>query len=229
MLDFILALDQYSTLYLNGNHSLFMDGLILAATSTVTWIPLMLALLYLLIKNNTLEQLGLIILMIGLCVLLADQVASGICKPYFHRFRPTNDPYIMYLVDTVNGYRGGKYGFFSSHAANTFSVAIFFSLLVRHKVLTMFMILWAALNGYTRIYLGVHYLGDVIVGTLWGCFVGFCIYQLYRQIIKKHIKITYISNQYTSSGYLVNDIYVVKLVVLLSAFYLLIRGAIFID
>lgn len=227
MIESVIALDQQCTLYLNGSTSLFWDGAISAATATVTWIPLMLVLLYLLIKNNNLSRLGLIILMVGCCILLADQVASGICKPYFQRFRPTNDLSLMHLVDVVDGYRGGKYGFFSSHAANTFSVAVFFSLLVRHRIIITLLLSWAILNGYTRIYLGVHYCGDVLVGTIWGCIVGAIVYLFYRYIVKDNTKVNYISSQYTTTGYLVEDIRIVEFVTLLSFFYILVRGALY--
>jgi undecaprenyl-diphosphatase len=83
------------------------------------------------------------------------------------------------LVDTVDGYRGGNYGFFSAHAANTFSIAIFMSLLMRQRLLTIFLVCWSLLNCYTRLYLGVHYPGDITVGLIWGGLVGFCVYKGY--------------------------------------------------
>ncbi|MCD8318623.1 MAG: hypothetical protein LUC45_07215 [Paraprevotella sp.] len=83
---------------------------------------------YLVIRNNSMSEVGLIILCFGLAILLADQFSSSFCKPYFARFRSAQDPQLMYLVDVVDGYRGGRYGFISSHAANTFAVCIFLSL-----------------------------------------------------------------------------------------------------
>ena len=162
MLQQILQWDQAATLWINGSQSLFLDGFFMSITQTVTWLPLIAVLLYVLIRNNDFRHIGLIILFIGLCILLADQMASGFCKPYFKRFRPTQDPQIMYLLDVVNDYRGGRYGFFSSHAANTFSVAMFVTLLVRRRGLGLMLFSWAALNGWSRIYLGVHYPGDLL-------------------------------------------------------------------
>lgn len=101
------------------------------ATSTYIWIPTAIILLYIIIKNNKIQETLLTIAMIALVITLADQIASGVCKPYFHRFRPTQDPDIMYIVDIVNGYRGGRFGFISSHAANTFALTVFLSLLFK--------------------------------------------------------------------------------------------------
>ena len=117
-----VALDKELLLDLNGSNSLFWDGFMWIATSTYIWIPTAIILLYIIIKNNKIQETLLTIAMTALVITLADQIASGVCKPYFHRFRPTQDPDIMYIVDIVNGYRGGRFGFISSHAANTFAL-----------------------------------------------------------------------------------------------------------
>ena len=175
------SLDQTLTLWLNGSHSLFADGIAWTATQTVTWVPVMLLLLYVIIRNNNLTGIAATLTAIGLCVLLADQVASSIFKPLVARYRPTNDPELMYMVDVVNAYRGGRYGFFSSHAANTMAVATFLSLLVRQCQLTCWLVSWSLLNCWTRVYLGVHYVGDLMTGLLWGIAVGFMVhYAMYR-------------------------------------------------
>ena len=88
-------------------------------------------------------------------------------------------PYIMYMVDIVRGYRGGNYGFFSSHAANTMAVATFVTLLMRRKTLSYWLGSWVLLNCWTRIYLGVHYAGDLFTGLVWGGIVGVGIYKLF--------------------------------------------------
>lgn len=177
----ILQLDQSLTLLLNGSHSLYADGLAWTLTQTVTWLPVAVVLLYVLIRNNELRGVVAAVAGIALCVLLADQVASSVFKPLVERWRPSNDPYIMYAVDVVNGYRGGRYGFFSSHAANTVAVATFVSLVVRFRPLTWWLASWALLNCWSRVYLGVHYVGDLTVGVLWGLAVGWGIYSLMRR------------------------------------------------
>ena len=113
MLQHLLQFDEKITLALNGSDSLFWDGVAKTATSTVTWIPLAAVLLYVVIHNNNVKKVGLILLAMAVCVLIADQTASGIFKPMVERFRPAQDPYLMYQIDIVDGYRGGKYGFFS--------------------------------------------------------------------------------------------------------------------
>ena len=161
-----IGLDQRLLLLLNGSNSLFFDHLMNGITSTVAWIPVAVVLFYVLVKNNSMREVGLIVLFLALSILLADQFSSSFCKPYFARFRPAQDPLLMYLVDVVDGYRGGRYGFISSHAANTFAVCIFLALLVRNVWMTFSLVLWAALCSYSRIYLGVHYPGDIVRDAL---------------------------------------------------------------
>ena len=165
----IIQFDKQLLLMVNGSDSLFLDYLILTLTNALTWIPLYASLLYVVIKTNlNVREVFLILLAAGLCVLLAGTVDDEIVKPLVARWRPTHDPQIGSLVDVVNGYRGGNYGFFSAHAANTFSLAVFFSLLMRQRLLTIFLVGWSLINCYTRLYLGVHYPGDITVGLLWG-------------------------------------------------------------
>ena len=111
-------MDQAITLLLNGSSSLYLDGIAWTATQTTTWLALAIVLLYVVIQANDLRGILRIIICISLCIALADQVASSVFKPLVARWRPTHDPYIMYMVDIVRGYRGGNYGFFSSHVAN---------------------------------------------------------------------------------------------------------------
>ena len=174
-------LDQALTLWLNGSHSLFADGIAWTATQTLTWVPAMLLVVYVINRNNNLTGIAVTLLSIALCIVLADQVASTVFKPLVARYRPSNDPFIMYAVDVVHGYRGGRYGFFSSHAANTMAAATYLTLCIRHRALGWWLYAWALLNCWTRVYLGVHYVGDLLVGTLWGLCVGWSVYKLSRR------------------------------------------------
>ena len=219
-----MQLDQQATLWLNGSDSLFWDGVATTATATLTWIPMAIVLLYVLVRNNDLRNLGLIVVSMALCVLIADQVASGICKPLFERYRPAQDPYIMYLVDIVDGYRGGKYGFFSSHASNTFSLAVFVSLLIRHRGLTCGLLSWSLLNCWTRLYLGVHYLGDLLVGTVFGILVGWGVYFLYKKVSKQEVDDSHRPEIQTSTGYSPDDVYLLLSALLLTYIYVVIRA-----
>ena len=224
MLDRLINIDQQITIALNGSDSLFLDGVAKSATSTITWIPLAFVLAYVIIRNNNWRIIIFTFLALSLCVLIADQVASGICKPLFQRFRPAQDPSLIHLIDIVDGYRGGRYGFFSSHSANTFSLAIFVSLLVRHKALTLSLLSWAILNCWTRIYLGVHFMGDLIVGFLFGSFVGFVTYLAYRKICKIQLDSNHRSEIQTLTGYPLEHVYLLISVLLLTYIYILFRG-----
>ena len=101
-------------------------------------------------------------------------------KPLVARWRPTHNPYLQDAVDIVNGYRGGPYGFFSSHAANTFVVATFLSPVFRRRSITLSLFGWAVLSCWTRVYLGAHYIGDLAVGALFGLAIGAIAQRFYR-------------------------------------------------
>lgn len=207
MTDSLIQLDKQLLLLLNGSHSLYVDSLMTTLTTAATWIPLYIALFYLVIKNN--DSVRKIVAIVGcaiVCVLLAGTVDDTIVKPLVQRWRPTHDPEIGMMVDVVNGYRGGSYGFFSAHAANTFSIALFFTLLVRNRFLSISLVVWSLVNCWTRIYLGVHFPGDILVGLLWGGAVAASVYFFYVYAIYGHDNhAKYISTQYTSTGYCVGD------------------------
>ncbi len=221
----IIQFDKHLLLMLNGSDSLYLDGVVLTLTKATTWIPLYFSLLYLTIKNSiSWRPVLLVIAAAGLCVLLAGTVDDEIVKPLVARWRPTHDPQIGSLVDVANGYRGGNYGFFSAHASNTFSIALFFSLLFRNRWLTCGLVTYSLINCWTRLYLGVHYPGDITVGLLWGAIVGFCVYRLFCYAHKKLLSTD--SSQFT----LHSTQYLVPLVVLALTFlYAFIRGWLIMD
>jgi undecaprenyl-diphosphatase len=210
----LLELDRQLLSSINGSSSLLLDSMMMTLTQGFTWIPLYITLIYIVIKNN--ETMAQILLTIGsvlLCILLADGLADGIVKPLVGRWRPSNDPIFKYTIDIVDGLRANKYGFFSAHAANTFSLAMFFSLLVRNKLFTVFMVGWSLLNCYTRMYLGLHYPIDICVGLIWGAIVGISVYLLYHHIYKRiSPNENYISTQFTSTGYTLGSLDVVILI-----------------
>ena len=189
MLEKILEVERGVFLFLNGCHHPFWDSFMWLYSGQIAWIPLVLFFLILLFYKNDWKEALLIVCSIALIITLCDQFTSGICKPYFMRFRPTHHPDFMDYVKTVNDYRGGKYGFISSHAANAFGFAMFSLLLFRYRWYSIFILLWATIMAYSRIYLGVHFISDIVPGILTGMFFGFLVYTLYvavrRQLLKK--------------------------------------------
>ena len=185
MLEFITNIDTRLTLLLNGSDSVMLDTIAVTATKTGTWIPLGIVLLYVLMRMKNWKNALLVILCVAIAITLADQMASGIFKPLVARLRPSHTPELQGVIDLVGDYRGGRYGFFSSHAANTCAVAVFLSLLFRKRVFTVAICSWAMVNSWTRLYLGVHYVGDIMVGLIWGAFVGWMVFRLYRFLTLK--------------------------------------------
>ena len=138
----LIALDKQWLLAVNGSDSLFLDRVAHVLTTALTWLPLYLSLFYIVIRNNENFRKVLCVLAgAGLCVLLAGSVDDLIVKPTVARWRPTHDPEIGLLVDVVDGYRGGSYGFFSAHASNTFSIAIYFCWLIRSRLLSIALVI----------------------------------------------------------------------------------------
>lgn len=176
MLEFLKELDKDVLLLLNSFHTPWLDPVMFWISKTFFWLPLYLFLLFLVIKNFK-KDTWIILIGITLTILLSDQITSGIMKPFFERLRPSREPSLQGLVYLVDGYKGGKYGFASSHAANTFATALFFWMLFKAQYRWMWLLfVWATVMTYTRIYLGVHYPGDILVGMLIGlgaAWVGF--------------------------------------------------------
>ncbi|WP_353333707.1 phosphatase PAP2 family protein [Bacteroides sedimenti] len=224
----LIQYDKEALLALNGSNSTFWDGFMWVYTSTIIWIPLAIVLLYIIIRNNKLKEALLIILMIAVTVFICDRVSSGIFKPVFKRFRPAQDPELMYLVDIVNGYRGGRFGFISSHAANTFGLFTFTSLLIKKREYTIAFLIWALVTCYSRIYLGVHYLGDIICGAILGVVSAFLVFYLYKYITKKTDREKQVSyfGRCTDSRYAVSDINLILITLFSTIFFIMIVGMI---
>lgn len=201
----INQLDHTLTLLINGSDSIFWDNVMYTVTNTFSWSMVIVALLVIIFKNNSIKNTLIILLTIALLIFVADRICSGLVKPMVARWRPAQDPQLMYMVDVVRGYRGGRFGFFSGHACNTMCMAVFLSMLFRSAKVTLVLIFWSLTTTFTRLYLGVHYLGDVCVGWCVGVILGLLFYYLMRRFQRGDNRRSYISEQFTSTGYLKSD------------------------
>lgn len=212
----------------NGSDNIMLDQMVQILTSGLTWIPLYVMLFFVVMRNN--ETMGQIALVVGsaiFCVLFADGLVDGIIKQLAERWRPSNDPTFKYMVQVVDDIRPKGYSFCSAHAANTMSLAVFFSLLIRSKMLTITLVIWSLINCWTRLYLGVHYPSDILCGMIIGIIVGILVYLLYYKIYRRiSPKINYISNQYTSTGYDHDDIDKTMVILMLTLVYVVTRSVI---
>jgi undecaprenyl-diphosphatase len=168
----IIEWDKKLFLTLNSFHHPALDPVMVMLSEKLVWIPLYLFLLFILVKDFRNDSwapvLGILI-----TILLSDQINTAVLKPLVQRLRPTHDTSLKDLVYIVNGYTGGKFGFASSHASNTFGLATFFWLWFKGQRKWMLVLfLWATLVSYSRIYLGVHFPGDVITGIVLGILVA---------------------------------------------------------
>lgn len=212
----------------NGSDNIMLDQMVQILTSGLTWIPLYVMLFFVVMRNN--ETMGQIALVVGsaiFCVLFADGLVDGIIKQLAERWRPSNDPTFKYMVQVVDDIRPKGYSFCSAHAANTMSLAVFFSLLIRSKLLTITLVIWSLINCWTRLYLGVHYPSDILCGMMIGIVVGILVYLLYYKLyLRISPKINYISNQYTSTGYDHDDIDKVMVILMFTLVYVVTRSVI---
>ncbi len=190
MNELLQLLNQWDTslfLYLNGIHSPFWDYFMTLYSDRFVWVPFYASFLYVMIRNFHAKVSITCLLVIVAIVFVCDQTASTVLKPMVERMRPSNlDNPISPLVHVVFNYRGGRYGFPSSHAANAWSMAFFAMYLVRRNKLTVFLTLWALVMSYSRVYLGVHYPGDLMVGTLIGFITATVAYYVFRYFAKEY-------------------------------------------
>ncbi len=177
----LLELDRNLLLFFNEFSSPLFDNFFWVITSVMIWIPMYAAILYVIVKEQGMKAI-ITILALALVVTLCDQISSNVFKDGFERLRPSREPANEGLLNIINGYRGGMYGFVSSHATNSFGLAVLTSLLFRYRWYTVFIVFWAVLNSYSRVYMGVHYPGDILGGLILGSLIGWFVYWLYEKV-----------------------------------------------
>lgn len=188
MIEQLQTLDELLFLWLNSFHADWLDPIIFQMTKTITWLPFYAVLIYVIYKADP-KNSWWVFGGAALTILFADQLTSGFMKPFFERLRPCHDDRWEGIIHNY-GRCGGLYGFVSSHAANTFAIAMFLNLKLKKRIPYLkWLFLWAAIISYTRVYLGVHYPFDIALGAIIGMTIGFLVWFLivfvFRELVKK--------------------------------------------
>lgn len=182
MIETLNGLDADLLLWFNGCHTAFADSFFWMISAKLTWVPFYLVLAYALFRRYGSKNAFIWLVAAGLTILIADQLCASVLRPVFERMRPSNpDNPLSAAVTVVNGYRGGHYGFPSCHAANTWALTALLIPVLRNRRATVSLILWAVLNCWSRMYLGVHYPGDILAGTVVGVASGLLVLSATRR------------------------------------------------
>ena len=186
MLETLNKWDTSVFLAINGWHSSIFDTVMWLMSNTLVWIPLYIIFLYFLVRQYD-RRAWIILFFTAVMIVISDQASVHLFKDVFQRLRPCHNPNLQDVVHLVKGHCGGQYGFVSSHAFNTFSLAVYLSMMLGKKVkyFTPLVILWAVIIGYSRVYLGVHYPGDVIAGAACGILLGWLMGKLVLYLLEK--------------------------------------------
>ena len=186
-LQWLIKIDEQLLLAINGCHNEYFDHFMYLFSDRWIWVPMYVAILYVMIRNFSFRKTIICLIAIALTITIADQVGASLIRPIVERLRPSNpDNPISDAVHIVNNYRSGKYGFPSCHAANTFGLAFFVCFLFRRRWLTAFLMFWAVVTCYSRVYLGLHYPGDLFFGMILGLLSATMVYLIMRKLISEH-------------------------------------------
>lgn len=182
----VKSVDTSVFLTVNGCHNSYWDTFMWLVSDRFIWIPMYLALVYVMLRNYSPKVVLAILLTVGVIILFTDCFSSHVIRPWIARLRPSNlqNP-VSSWVHVVDGYRGGSYGFPSSHASNTWGLVFFMAYLLRRHWLTVFLFVWAMIVCYSRMYLGVHYFGDLVVGAMFGFVGSSVVYYVFQRVSGK--------------------------------------------
>ena len=183
LLSMLKAMDTMVFLTVNSHHNAYFDSVMWLVSGKLIWVPMYVSLFFALLKNYSYKVVFAILLAIGVVILFTDSFTAQIIRPWVCRLRPSNlDNPMSSMVHIVDGYRGGAYGFPSNHASNTWGLAFFITFLFRRYKLTFFFFLWALLVCYSRMYLGVHYFGDLLIGGLLALAGASTVFYVFRKV-----------------------------------------------
>ncbi len=180
MVEQLALWERDAFLAINGAHTPYWDAFMYLISSRWPWIAVAFGLVIFLFIKKPLRESILLILMVALLIAIADQLSSGLIKPCFERLRPSYHPLTADLVQSVYGYKAWGYGFISGHATNFMALAMFSALVFRNRWYTIVIFVLALTTAYSRIYLGVHFITDVVPGACMGLVLGYLVYLLYR-------------------------------------------------
>lgn len=182
---YLSEIDEQLLLAVNGYHTRLLDDAMWIVSDRWTWLPLYFLLTLAVVRKTGIKKGIFVILFASALIAATDQTCASFIRPLVGRLRPSNpDNPVSELIITVNGYRGGRYGFPSCHAANTFALAVFLSLLFKNRYVTISLTLWSLLISCSRIYLGVHYPGDILGGMAVGALLA---YLYYLPLRRRHL------------------------------------------
>lgn len=212
MLDKIIPYEKDLFFLINSSHNYFLDCMMWLFSSIKTWSPLIIVIIFHVVYKRSWQQWLPVLIAIILVFVLSDQFSSHIMKPLIVRPRPSYYPGIMEYVRIVNDYRGGGvYGFVSGDTSNSFGFAILSTLLFKNRIYSIVVFIWATIMAYSRIYLGVHFVSDIIGGMTAGILIGYCVYRLYYFVAKK---LSQKDIRYLPPGYSVYHTNILSLVII---------------
>ena len=198
MIEWLEKLDRQIIYAVNSWHSPFWDEVMWIVSKIPTWLPLYALLVFLVYRKTNLRKMLYFLLSLLILVALTDQISSGFFKPFFARWRPSHNllipiewgPLHHFEFKPGEFYKGGQFTFISGHASNSFAIATLAILVLRQhfKYIAYLLFFWASLVAYSRMYLGVHYLSDILVGACVGILLAFIVYRfLYLVLVKKFV------------------------------------------